>query len=87
VARDEVESVVREANRHIRAFAFGLPPGDTVWEFFCQCGCLQRVEMTLAEFDAAEAVYAPGHEAARDVEVLAALWRKEPEQPDQEPPG
>jgi hypothetical protein len=60
---DAAREISRQTNRNIRDFAFGedVRPGWT-WQFFCECGCFTLVEMTLAEYDAREAVWARGHE-------------------------
>ncbi len=62
---DRPRETFQSANLQIRAFARQLDPdGAEPWEFFCECGCLGLVELTAAEFDAAEpgGVWLPGHE-------------------------
>jgi hypothetical protein len=53
--------VLVETNRVIREFAEGTAGADVRWQFLCECGCYQLVELTLAEFDAADAVVQGGH--------------------------
>jgi hypothetical protein len=53
--------VLVETNRIIREFAEGTAGADVRWQFVCECGCYELVDMTLAEFDAAAHVLAPGH--------------------------
>lgn len=57
---------IRAVNRTIREFAADPRiPDDSDWEFFCECGCFQLVELSLAGFDEAGEVWAAGHEPAR----------------------
>ena len=60
----EAQGTVQLVNRTIREFADDprIPPEEQ-WEFFCECGCFALVLLTLAEFDAGEGVWAPGHSA------------------------
>jgi len=53
--------IIVETNRMIRAFAEDDPSPHVRWQFICECGCYELVELTIAEFDAADAVLAPGH--------------------------
>jgi hypothetical protein len=65
---DAAQEISRMTNRNIRDFAFGedVRPGWT-WQFFCECGCFTLVEMTLAEYDARESVWALGHEPTKSL--------------------
>jgi hypothetical protein len=56
--------VLVETNRIIRQFAEGTAGPSVFWQFVCECGCYTLVDLTLAEFDAAEHVLAPGHTLA-----------------------
>jgi hypothetical protein len=56
------KETVRAVNATIREFAADPRiPEDAEWEFFCECGCFTLVSLTIAEFDAGEGVWAPGH--------------------------
>ncbi len=53
---------MKAVNATIREFAADPRVSDDAeWEFFCECGCLALVPMTLAEFDEGDGVRAPGH--------------------------
>ena len=53
---------IRAVNRTIREFADDpCIPDESEWEFFCECGCFQLVELTVAAFDETGEVWAPGH--------------------------
>jgi hypothetical protein len=59
---------VRKLNVQIRKVIEWLPHGkDCSPGFFCECGCCESVELTLAEYDAlrGKPVCLPGHPAAR----------------------
>jgi hypothetical protein len=59
---DAQQETIKLVNRTIRDFADDPRiRDDAEWEFFCECGCFSLVEMTIAEFDAAERVCATGH--------------------------
>jgi sugar (pentulose or hexulose) kinase len=56
--------LARELNKQIREIGQSLTePADASEEltFFCECGCLAPVRLTLATFDAAGAALAEGH--------------------------
>ena len=56
------QETVRAVNTTIREFADDPRiPDDAEWEFFCECGCLTLVQMSIAEFDQDEGVWAAGH--------------------------
>lgn len=54
---------VREINQRIRALGIDLAQlGDpSAVEFLCECGCMERVEMTPAEYDAEGGAWLEGH--------------------------
>jgi len=57
--------VAREVNGHIRATAESLAANDEdrdEYRFFCECGCLEGVTMTRAEYGAAGGAWLDGHE-------------------------
>ena len=65
---DAKTAALSEANGHIADVAVGVSPGETVWQFFCECGhshCDARVDMSLNRYarilDELGAVIAPGH--------------------------
>jgi hypothetical protein len=61
---DTQQETIRAVNRTIRDFADDPRiPSDESWEFFCECGCFMLVELTIAEFDGGDGVWAPGHAA------------------------
>jgi hypothetical protein len=56
--------LARELNKQIRAIGQSLTEPTDVSEeltFFCECGCLAPVRLTLAAFDATDAALAEGH--------------------------
>jgi hypothetical protein len=56
--------LARELNKQIRAIGQALTePANASEEltFFCECGCLAPVRLTIASFDAAGAALAEGH--------------------------
>jgi hypothetical protein len=56
------QSTVQAVNQTIREFADDpRVPREEQWEFFCECGCFTLVPMTIAQFDEAAGVWAPGH--------------------------
>jgi hypothetical protein len=56
------EPRIREVNETIRAVAGRFHDLDLTVGFFCECGCLGRVQLTLAAFDAARgSVRSDGH--------------------------
>ena len=60
---DTQQETIRAVNRRIRDFADDPRiPSDETWEFFCECGCFRLVSLTIGEFDAADHVWAAGHE-------------------------
>lgn len=60
---DAQQETIKLVNRTIRDFADDPRiRDDSAWEFFCECGCFSLVEMTIAEYDAADGVFAPEHE-------------------------
>jgi hypothetical protein len=61
---------IRLANLAIRDFANQAVGEDDPWEFLCECGCFTFVELTMAEFDAADGVWVDGHRPEQ--EVIAA---------------
>jgi hypothetical protein len=59
------QDTVRAVNETIREFAADPRiPEDAEWEFFCECGCLTLVPMTLTEFDQGDGVWVAGHRVA-----------------------
>jgi hypothetical protein len=52
--------VAREANSHIRQLAKSLRD-ETPVGFFCECGCMEIVMATIAEYDAAGGAWVEGH--------------------------
>jgi hypothetical protein len=57
---------VRKLNTQVRNVIEWLPHGEgTSLDFFCECGCCEPVELTIAEYDAldGEPVYRAGHPA------------------------
>jgi hypothetical protein len=60
--------LLEEVNHYIRDLAAKLDPrNDSNWQFVCECGCSERVGLSLARYDAlrddGEAVLASGHHA------------------------
>jgi hypothetical protein len=63
VPSDAAREVTRLTNRHIRDFAaIDADRRGALWHFFCECGCFTLVEVTIAEYDAGDGVWAAGHE-------------------------
>ena len=63
----ERAALARELNRAIRSASERFPEEEEVpLEFYCECGCWQTVEVTIAGYDplAGEPVYLPGHREA-----------------------
>jgi hypothetical protein len=63
----ERTALVRRLNAEIREASERLPDGDdSPLEFYCECGCWQTVELTIAAYDSlnGKPVYLPGHPAA-----------------------
>lgn len=57
-------NLARELNRQIREIGRSLTePNDASEEltFFCECGCLQPVRLTLEDFDAGPGALREGH--------------------------
>jgi hypothetical protein len=52
--------LARETNANIRQLAEALRDGRPVG-FFCECGCMQIVLATVADYDAAGGVWLKGH--------------------------
>ena len=60
--------LARELNLQIREIGQSLTePSDATAEltFFCECGCLAAVSLTLVGFDAADAALVEGHSRPR----------------------
>ena len=56
-------TTIQTVNQTIREFADDpRVPGDEQWEFFCECGCFTLVQLTIAQYDEADGVWAPGHD-------------------------
>jgi hypothetical protein len=53
--------VARETNAHIRQLAEALRDESPVG-FFCECGCMAIVLVTVAEYDAAGGAWVEGHQ-------------------------
>lgn len=53
-------SLARETNGHIRALALSFRDEREVG-FFCECGCMGIVLVTIAEYDAAGGAWLPAH--------------------------
>jgi hypothetical protein len=53
--------LARETNGHIRQLAKSLRDEHPVG-FFCECGCMEIVLVTIAEYDAAGGALLGGHE-------------------------
>ena len=69
---------VRKLNVQIRKVIEWLPHGkDCSPGFFCECGCCESVELTLAEYDALEGkpIYLAYHLAP---EATSALTTRQP---------
>jgi hypothetical protein len=60
VNQDPLWAVVQAANEQIRSFAKHGSDHE-VWEFFCECGCMTLLPITIAEFDGANSVLIEGH--------------------------
>ena len=57
------QGTIQAVNRTIREFADDPRiPSEEQWEFFCECGCFTLVQLTLADYDRGDGVWAPGHE-------------------------
>jgi|tagenome__1003787_1003787.scaffolds.fasta_scaffold20859887_1 hypothetical protein len=61
--------VAREVNAQIRAIAESLAANgeeddEENYTFFCECGCLHTVTLTLADFLVARAAFVAGHKTA-----------------------
>ena len=57
-------NLARELNRQIREIGRSLTEPDDADEeltFFCECGCLQPVQLTLWGYDAAPGALREGH--------------------------
>jgi hypothetical protein len=55
--------VAREVNRRIYAAAPRLgADADTMLHFICECGCMQQVKLTVAEYERAGAASLEEHE-------------------------
>lgn len=66
VERRERAALVRALNGEIRDASERFPGEEDVpLEFYCECGCWQTVEITIAGYDALEGrpVLLPGHQA------------------------
>jgi hypothetical protein len=67
------EPLAPEINRRIRRLIEPFTQGDSPsvrYPFVCECGCTGQVRLTLAEFDAADGIYADGHFPPRAVRLL-----------------
>jgi len=53
--------ILVETNRIIREFAGETAGPGQKWQFLCECGCFELVELTLEEFDVQAHVFASGH--------------------------
>jgi hypothetical protein len=53
--------IIVQTNRVIREFAADTSDASQKWQFLCECGCFELVELTLDEFDVSAHVYARGH--------------------------
>lgn len=59
--------LAREVNAQVREIAETLTePNDRSddFEFYCECGCFERLTLTLGEYDARGVVLLPGHRPA-----------------------
>jgi hypothetical protein len=60
--------VAREVNAQIRAIAESLSANgeedEESYTFFCECGCLHTVTLTLADFLVARSAFVAGHKTA-----------------------
>jgi hypothetical protein len=64
-AASDAAAAAREVNAQIRAIAESLAADDEAEEmytFFCECGCLHTVTLTLADFLVARAAFVAGHQ-------------------------
>jgi hypothetical protein len=64
----DATAAARQANVNIREVAamFTMFGDDEPVEFLCECGCIERVLMTIAEYDArGGAVCIQGHQLLR----------------------
>jgi hypothetical protein len=64
--RPHAAHAAREANSHILALEELLDRGareEYVIGFFCECGCLEVVTMTRAQYEAAGGSWLEGHKA------------------------
>jgi hypothetical protein len=62
-------NLARELNQHIREIGRSLTERDDASEeltFFCECGCLEPVQLTLEVFDAAPGALREGHSRPED---------------------
>jgi hypothetical protein len=62
----EAAELVHKLNTRVREIIERLPHDDDYsLEFFCECGCLEPVQLTTTEYDALEGqpVYRVGHPA------------------------
>jgi len=59
--------IIVQTNRIIREFA-AESDSDQKWQFLCECGCFELVELTLEEFDVSSHIFVRGHalSAAQD---------------------
>jgi hypothetical protein len=53
--------VARETNKNIRQLAKSLRDERTVG-FFCECGCMEIIMATIAEYDVAGGAWVGGHQ-------------------------
>ena len=53
--------IIVQTNRIIREFAAETSGSAQKWQFLCECGCFELVELTLDEFDVSGHVFARGH--------------------------
>jgi hypothetical protein len=62
-------NLARELNQQVREIGRTLTEPDDASEeltFFCECGCLQPVRLTLEVFDAAPGALREGHSRPED---------------------
>jgi len=54
--------ILEQTNRIIRDVAGETQPPDVLWQFVCECGCYELVELTLGQYDALGHAFVAGHE-------------------------
>jgi hypothetical protein len=86
--RSAAAEVARQVNAQISEIADSLAiRGDDghKYTFFCECGCLQPVELALGAFRKSQQVLVDGHVPSRDGENVPSS-SGEDEPPDELPP-